>query len=90
MKSFLNGVIQGQTVYWAKIHDSAMVEGDQHLEQEVQVAAGHPLVEMCDADWAEAQREDLTLSTMLDGLKTQKQTNLKILLAQHTSSKKVN
>ena len=70
----------------AKLHDLAMVEGDQQLEQEVWVTAGCPLVEMHVTSWAEVQREDPTLSTVLDWLKAQKQTNLKMLLAEHTSS----
>ena len=48
--------------HWAKVHDLAIVEGDQYLEQEVWVAAGSPLVEMHVTDWAKAQREDPTLS----------------------------
>ena len=59
----------------AKVHDPAIVEGDQHLEQEVCVAAGHPLVEMHVTDWAGAQREDQVLSAVLDCLKAQKQTD---------------
>ena len=55
--SILDGVILG-TAHWAEIHDPTVVEGDQCLEQEVQVAAGCPLVEMHVTDWAEAQRED--------------------------------
>ena len=38
-------------------------------------------------NWVEAQREDPMLSTVLDWLKTHKQTNLRMLLAEHTSSK---
>ena len=63
-----------------------MAEGDQCLEQEVCVATGCPLVEMHVTNWAEAQREDPMLSTVLDWLKAQKQTDLKILLAEHASS----
>ena len=37
-------------------------------------------------DWAEAQKEDLMLSTVLDRLKAQKKTDLKALLAEHASS----
>ena len=37
-------------------------------------------------DWAKAQREDPMLSTVLDWLKTQKQTNLRMLLTEHASS----
>ena len=56
------------------------------MEQEVQVAASCPLVEMHVTYWAEVQREGPMLSAMLDKLKAQKQTNLKTLLAEHTSS----
>ena len=34
VKSILD-VLALRTVHWAKVHDPAMVEGDQHLEQEV-------------------------------------------------------
>ena len=37
--------------------------------------------------WDEAQREDPMLSAVLGWLKAQKQTNLKMLLTEHTSSK---
>ena len=37
-------------------------------------------------NWAEAQQEDPILSTVLDWLKAQKQTSLKMLLAEHASS----
>ena len=71
----------------AKVHDLAMLEGDPYLEQEVCVTAGHPLVEMHVTNWAEAQREDPMLSAVLDWLKAQKQTDLKILLTEHAFSK---
>ena len=72
--------------YYAKVHDLAMVEGDQCLEQEVHVAAGCPLVEMHVTNWAKAQREDPVLSTVFDWLKEQKQTYLKTPLVEHASS----
>ena len=59
-------------VYHAKVHNLAMVEGDQHLEQEVHVATGCPLVEMHVTDWAKVHKEDLMLSTVLDCLKAWK------------------
>ena len=64
MKSILDGVTLG-TVHQTKVYDPAMVEGDQHLEQEVHVTACHALVEMHVTNWAEAQREDLMLSTVV-------------------------
>ena len=77
-------------VHRAKVHDPAMVEGNQCLEQEVHVAAGCPLIEMHVTDRAKAQRENPKLSTLLDWLKAQKQTDLKTLLAEHTSSEEGN
>ena len=41
-------------VHCAEVHDPAVVEGNQHLEQEVHVTAGCPLVEMHVIDWAKA------------------------------------
>ena len=38
-------------------------------------------------NWTEAQKEDPMLSTVLNWLKAQKKTDLKALLAEHTSSK---
>ena len=86
VRSILDGVTLGTTC-WAKVHDPTIVEGDCHLEQEVHVAAGPALVQMHVTDWAEAQKEDPMLSTVLDWLKAQKKTDLKALLAEHTSSK---
>ena len=71
MKYILNGVALGMA-HHAEFHNPAMVEGNQHLEQEVHDAAGCPLVEMHVTDWAKGQREDLMLSTVLDWLKAQK------------------
>ena len=57
------------------------------MEQDVCVATGHMLVQMHVTDWAEAQREDQALSAVLDWLKSQKKTDLKVLQAEHASSK---
>ena len=89
VKSIHDGVTLGMA-HHAKVHDPIMMEGDQHLEQEVCVAAGHPLVEMHVTNWAKAQREDPMLSTVLDRLKAQKKTDLKILLEEHASSEEGN
>ena len=89
MKSILNVVTLGMA-HQTEVHDLAIVEGNQHLEQEVCVAAGHPLVERHVTDWAAAQRKDPVLSTVLDWLKAQKQTDLKVLLTEHTSRKEGN
>ena len=69
-------------MHQAKFHDPAMVEGNHHFEQEASVTTGHILVEMHVTDWAEAQREDLTLSIVLNWLKAQKKTDLKALLVR--------
>ena len=85
VRSVLNGVTLG-TVHWAEVHDPATVKGDYCLEQEIPVVTGHALVQMHVTDWAEAQREHPTLSTVLDWLKAQKKTDLKALLVEHASS----
>ena len=84
VKSILNGVTLG-SVHQAKVHDPTMVEGDHNMEQEVHVTAGCALAQMHVTDWVEVQKEDLTLSAVLNWLKAQK-TDLKALLAEHTSS----
>ena len=86
MKSILDGVALG-SAHQAQVQKPTMVEGDHHLEQEVHVTAGHTLVQMHVTDCVAAQKEDLTLSTVLEWLKAQKKTDLKALLAEHTSSK---
>ena len=89
VKSILNGVALGMS-HHAEVHDPTMVQDDQCLEQEVCVDAGHPLVEMHITDWAKVQREEPMLSTVLDWLKAQKQTDFKVLLVEHTSSEEGN
>ena len=85
MRSILNRVTL-QSGHWAEVHNPTIVEGDHHLEQEVCIAAGCTLVQMHVTDWAEAQKENPMLSTVLDWLKAQKKTELKVLLAEHASS----
>ena len=65
VRSILSGVTLG-TICHAKVHDTAMVEGDQQLEQEVCVTTGCTLVQIHVTDWAKAQKEDPMLSTVLD------------------------
>ena len=74
-------------MHQANIHDSAIVESDHHLEQEVCVAAGCTLVQMHVMNWAEAQKEDPLLSAIPDWLNAQKKTELEALLVEHASSK---
>ena len=71
VKSILNRVTLGMADP-AKVHNPAIVAGDQCLEQEVHIAAGCPWVEMLVTNWAKAQREDPMFSTVLDWLKAQK------------------
>ena len=85
VRSILDRVTLG-TVHWDKVHDPAIVEGDQFLEQEICVTTGHALVQMHVTDWAEAQKEDPMLSTVLNWMKAQKKTDLKALLTEHASS----
>ena len=42
-------------MHQAKVHDPTIVKGDHCLEQEVQVATGHALVQMHVTVWAAAQ-----------------------------------
>ena len=53
VKSTLNAVTLGMAQN-AKVHDPAMVKGNQFMKQEVCVTAGCPLVDMHLTDWAEA------------------------------------
>ena len=89
MKSILNGVALG-TAHRAKAHNPAMLVSEQGVEQEIHVAAGCLLVEMHVTNWTEAQREDPMFSTVLGWLEAQKKTDLKVLLAEHTSSEEGN
>ena len=83
--SIIDGVTLG-TAHWAELHDSSIVEGNHCLGQGICVTACCTLVQMHVTDWAEAQKEDLLLSVVLDWLKAQKKTDWKALLAEHASS----
>ena len=65
VRSNLNRVTLG-AAHQTKVYDPTIVEGDHCLEQEVHVTAGCTIVQMHVTDWAEAQKEDLILSTVLD------------------------
>ena len=56
VKLILDRVAIG-AAHHAKTDDLAMVEGDLWSEQEVWIAAAHPMVEMHMTDWAKAQKE---------------------------------
>ena len=59
-------------VHQGKVHNPAVLEDDQHVEQEVHVATDSPLLEMYVTNWAKTQREDSMLSTVLDWLEAQR------------------
>ena len=82
VRSILDEVTLG-AAHRAEGYDPAVVEGDHGMEKEVCVTARCVLVEMHMTDWAEAQREDPVLSTVLEA---QKKTDLKTLLGEHASS----
>ena len=86
MWSVLDEVTLGAT-HRAEGYDPAVVEGDHGVEKEVYVTTGQVLVEMHMTDWAETQREDPVLNTVLDWSEVWKKTDLKTLLGEHASSK---
>ena len=63
-----------------------MVEGDSGIEKQVHDTTRQVLVEMHMTNWAEMQREDPVLNTVLNWLDAQKKTDLKTLLGEHASS----
>ena len=64
----------------------AIIEGDQQLEKEVQVATGQVLVEMHVTNWAAAQREDPKLDAVLQWLESKRKTDLRTLLRECITS----
>ena len=71
----------------AERENPAVIENDQQLEQEVQVAAGQVLLEIHITDWAAAQKEDPELNAVLHWLETKKKADLKTLLRECIMSK---
>ena len=65
VRSILDGVTLGAT-HRVECYDPTVVEGDCGVEKEVHGTTGWVLVEMHVTDWAEAQREDPVLNTVLD------------------------
>ena len=65
----------------------AIIENDQQLEKEVQVATGQVLVEMHVTDWAAAQKRDPELDAVLQWLESKKKTDLRTLLRECIMSK---
>ena len=70
----------------AEEHDPLVVEGDHNIEKEVCVTAGQVQVKMHVTNWATVQKEDRVLNAVLDWLETQKKSDLRTLLGEHTSS----
>ena len=65
VRSILSGITLG-AAHKAEIYDPGIVKDDHDLDQEVCVTTRCMLVQMHMTDWAEAQREDPVLSTVLD------------------------
>ena len=85
VRLILNGITLG-AAHQAKVHNPTIIKGDHSVEQEVHVTTDHKLVQMYSTDCAEAQREDLILSAVLDWLEIKKRMDLRTLLAEHASS----
>ena len=64
----------------AEGEDPTIIEGDQQMEKEVQVAAGQVLVEMHVTDWTAVQKGDPELDAVLQWLESKKKTDLRTLL----------
>ena len=77
----LDGATMG-TSQRAEKENPAIIESDQQLEQEVQVATGQVLVEMHVTDWAVAQKEDPELDAVLQWLGSRKKDELRTLLGE--------
>ena len=71
----------------AEGENPAIIESDQQLEKEVQVATGQVLVEMYVTNWAAAQKEDPELNAVLQWLGSRKKADLRTLLRECLTSK---
>ena len=81
----VQAILDGATVGTSQRADRekpAIIEGDQQLEKEVQVAAGQVLVEMHVTDWTVAQKEDPELNAVLKWLGSRKKADLRTLLRE--------
>ena len=65
-----------------EVEIQAVVKNNQHLEQEICVAAGQVLVEMHVTDWAKAQKEDPELDVVLQWLGSKKKADLRTPLGE--------
>ena len=76
IQAILDGATVGKSRR-AERERPAIIENEQLLEWEVHVAAGQALVEMHVTDWAEAQKEDPELDTVLQWLGSKKKADLR-------------
>ena len=81
VQAILDGATVG-TSQRVERENSAIIEGDQQLEQEVRITAGQVLVEMHVTDWAAAQKEDPELDAVLKWLGSRKKADLRTLLGE--------
>ena len=81
MQAVLDGAAMG-TPQQAEVENPAVVENNQHLEQEIRVAARQVLVEVHVTNWAKAQKEDPELETVLQWLGSKKKDDLRTLLRE--------
>ena len=81
VQAILDGATMG-TSQRAEGENPAIIESDQQLQKEVQVAAGQVLVEMHVTDWAAAQKEDPKLDAVLQGVRSKKKADLRTLLGE--------
>ena len=81
VQAILDGAAMGMSQRVEK-ENPAMIENNQHLEQEVCVATGRVLVEMHVTDWAVAQKEDPELDAVWQWLGSRKKANLRTLLRE--------
>ena len=81
VQAILDGAAVGAS-QGAEKESPAIIENNQHLEEEVHVAARRVLVEMHVTNWAKAQKEDPELDTVLQWLGSRKKADLKTLLGE--------
>ena len=86
VQAILDGATVG-TSQRAERENPTIIENDQQLEQEVQVATGQVLVEMHVTNWAAAQKEDSELDAVLQRLGSKKKADLRTLLRECIMSK---
>ena len=86
VQAILDGATMG-TSQRPEGENPAIIESDQQLGQEVQIAAGRVLVEMHVTDLAAAQKEDPELDAVLQWLGSKKKADLRTLLGECITGK---